>query len=131
MIEGSCLCERIRYQIDGEVKRASHCFCTMCQKQHGAACGTYANVASAAFSYRSGEDSVVAYESSPGITRCFCRHCGSTLTWQMAQHNGRIAVTLGTFDTPYDGEVNEEIYPDNKPHWMAKPAAKKRIQKEK
>lgn len=131
MYSGSCLCERIRYEIDGDVTHASHCFCTMCQKQHGAASGTYANVASAAFRYVAGEEAVQAYESSQGVTRCFCRHCGSTLTWQMAQHGGRIAVTLGTFDTPYEGTVDKEIYPDNKPQWMASPAAKKRIQKEK
>lgn len=131
MIRGSCLCGRIRYEIDGDVTHASHCFCTMCQKQHGAASGSYANVASSAFRYVAGEEAVLAYESSPGVTRCFCRHCGSTLTWQMAQHNGRIAVTLGTFDTPYTGPVEREIYPENKPQWMAQPAATNCIQKEK
>ena len=128
MYTGSCLCERISYRIDGPVKKASHCFCLMCQKQHGAACGTYANVASAAFTYVSGDDAVVAYESSPGVTRCFCKHCGSTLTWQMAQHNGRIAVTLGTFDTPYEEPVTEELFAENKPSWMP---ANKRTLKEK
>ncbi|MES2152107.1 MAG: GFA family protein [Pseudomonadota bacterium] len=117
MYAGSCLCGEIAYTISACAENASHCYCTMCQKQHGAASGSYINVASAAFRYTAGEALVVAYESSPGVTRCFCKRCGSTLTWQMAQHNGRIAVTLGTLDTPFEGEVTREIHPENKPRW--------------
>ncbi len=117
MIPGSCLCGHIRYEITGPIERASHCYCTMCQKQHGAACGSYGNIASAAFRYVAGAGLVVAYASSPGVTRCFCQRCGSTLTWQMAQHKGRIAVTLGTLDVPYDGPECEQLFIENKPRW--------------
>ena len=46
MLKGSCLCGGVRYRADGAVEHASHCYCTMCQKQHGAAAGSYANLAS-------------------------------------------------------------------------------------
>lgn len=47
MLKGSCLCGAVAYSAAGPVAKASHCYCTMCRKQHGAAAGTYANVARA------------------------------------------------------------------------------------
>lgn len=41
-LEGSCLCGAVRYQVDGPPKRVAHCHCTLCQKHHGAAFGSYA-----------------------------------------------------------------------------------------
>ena len=119
MVTGSCLCGRVRYEIVGAVKRTSHCHCTMCQKQHGAAFASYANVASEAFSYTSGRESVARYQSSPEVTRCFCQHCGSNLTWQMAQIDERIAVTLGTFDTPFEGVVTTELHLEDRASWLS------------
>ena len=75
----------------------------MCQKQHGAASGPYANVASASVHILQGENAITRYASSRGVERCFCKVCGSNLTWQHLDHRERIGVTLGTFDTPYDG----------------------------
>lgn len=119
MHTGSCLCGRVRYQIAGPVTRTSHCYCTMCQKQHGAAFATYANIKSADFSYAEGESSVMRYESSPGVERCFCKVCGSNLTWQMVAHKSRIAVTLGTFDTPYTGTAHEALNIESRAAWDA------------
>ena len=34
-----------------------------------------------AFRYVAGADAVAEYHSSPGVTRTFCRHCGSNLQW--------------------------------------------------
>lgn len=118
MYAGGCLCGRVKYAIDGPVKRTSHCHCRMCQKQHGAAFASYANVASADFAYVEGAPEVTAYESSPGVTRCFCKVCGSNLTWQMAAHKDRIAVSLGTFDTPYEGKVGQEFHEDSRASWL-------------
>ena len=119
MYTGSCLCGRVKYAIDGPVKRTSHCHCRMCQKQHGAAFGSYANVSAADFSYVEGADEVAVYSSSPGVQRCFCKVCGSTLTWQMEAYRDRIAVTLGTFDTLYESVVHEELNEESRAPWLA------------
>ena len=117
MVTGSCLCGRVRYEITGPASKASHCFCSMCQKQHGGACGSYANYASADFRYTSGEEAVQRYASSSDAVRCFCSRCGSGLTWQAPERNDRIAVTLGTHDTPYAGPALLEYFTENKPAW--------------
>ena len=118
MYTGSCLCSAVRYQIDGDVDRTSNCWCTMCQKQHGAAFGPYANVASSALRFTHGIDALTRYASSPGVERTFCKVCGSNLTWQMASCRERIADTLGTFDTPYEGQVTHDLHIESKPGWL-------------
>ena len=98
MIRGSCLCGRIRYEIDGTLGPAGHCHCSMCRKEHGAAFGTYARVQRRDFRFVSGGDAVQRYDSSPGIARSFCRHCGSTLQYVTAATPDSFALALGTLD---------------------------------
>jgi hypothetical protein len=118
VLRGSCLCGGVAYRADGPVKHASHCYCTMCQKQHGAASGTYANVARATFAFERGEELVTEYASSDHGRRGFCKVCGSTLYWRSTQAEDRIAVTLGTLDTAYTGTVQRELHTDTKPAWL-------------
>lgn len=118
-LRGSCLCGGVAYKADKDtVRKASHCYCTMCQKQHGAAAGTYANVASDSFSFEKGADLVTEFHSSAHGRRGFCKVCGSTLTWRSTQAPDRIAVTLGTMEAEYDGAVQYEYFTENKPAWL-------------
>ena len=118
MLRGSCLCGGVAYRVDGPVHHASHCYCTMCQKQHGAGAGSYANVDSAAYAVERGQELVVEYASSEHGRRGFCRVCGSTLTWRSTESPETIAVTLGTLEPPYDGPVERELYIETKPAWL-------------
>jgi hypothetical protein len=117
MYSGSCLCGAVRYEIDGPIDRTSNCWCTMCQKQHGAAFGPYGNIAADALKFVQGLDAITRYASSPSVERTFCKVCGSNLTWQM-HASRRIAVTLATFDTPYEGKVTHNLHFDSKPGWL-------------
>lgn len=79
MLTGSCLCGAVQFQIDGDFDRMTHCHCSMCRKSHGAPFATYATCAASQFAWTAGEDAIARRESSPGFTRSFCRHCGSSL----------------------------------------------------
>ena len=95
-ITGSCLCGSVGYEVSGAFHGAGHCHCSMCRKSHGAAFATWAHVDPDEFRWTSGADFVQAYESSPGVERCFCRKCGSAL---VSTASGKITeVALGTAD---------------------------------
>ncbi|RZT11287.1 Uncharacterized conserved protein [Duganella sp. CF402] len=117
-LHGSCLCGGIRYRAALPVAYASHCYCTMCQKQHGAAAGSYANVASAGFVIEQGAALVTEYASSDEGRRGFCSVCGSTLFWRSTEAEDRIAITLGTLEPAYTGPVDHELHLDTKPVWL-------------
>jgi hypothetical protein len=90
----------------------------MCQKQHGAAAGSYANVARAGFVFERGEELVTEYASSDHGRRGFCSVCGSNLYWRSTQAPDRIAVTLGTLEPAFDGPVEREWHTETKPRWL-------------
>ena len=71
MIRGSCLCKRVRFEIQGRLGRSSHCHCSMCRKAHGAAFGTYAEVRNEHFKVVAGAELILRYRSSPGVERTF------------------------------------------------------------
>lgn len=118
MHSGSCLCGAVKYQIDAPIKSATHCHCAMCRKAHGAAFGSYGNVRRKDFRLIQGQDSVVEYHSSPGVTRSFCKQCGSTLLWlSEAPYPEWLSVALGTLDTPLGNIPQKHIYPESKADW--------------
>jgi hypothetical protein len=117
-LHGGCLCGGVAYRADGPVNYASHCYCTMCQKQHGAAAGSYANVDRVGFIVERGADLVTEYASSADGRRGFCRVCGSNIYWRSDEAPDRIAVTLGTLEPAYDGPVQHELHTDTKPRWL-------------
>ncbi len=118
MPSGSCLCGAVTYQIDAPITSATHCHCSMCRKAHGAAFGTYTNVRRQHFRFTSGEDAVVTYHSSPGVSRTFCRHCGAALQWYAAQpHPEWLSVAIGTLDTQLGDIAQKHIYPESKADW--------------
>jgi hypothetical protein len=92
--EGACLCGRVRYSVNGALHDASHCHCSMCRRQHGAAFATYAQLNPDDFAWTSGEDRVRSFETANGAGWSFCRECGSTLA---GTENGVVtSITLGT-----------------------------------
>lgn len=79
MINGSCLCGAIRYQVDHLDMPIVHCHCRTCRKAHAAAFASTAGVQRDHFRWLSGQDRLSTFESSPGKLRHFCSVCGSHL----------------------------------------------------
>jgi len=98
VVRGSCLCGRVRYEIDAPLGTALHCHCSMCRKAQGSAFRTRAAVARSSFRFRSGEELLTRYESSPGTFRCFCSVCGSPVASFFAGDPGTIGLPLGALD---------------------------------
>lgn len=118
MIRGSCLCGSIRYEINGALGPASHCHCTMCRKAHGSAFGTYSRVQRKDFTLLSGEADIASYLSSPGVSRTFCRSCGSTLQFVRATRPDTFALALGTLDDDPGIRPVMHIHIEGKAPWF-------------
>ena len=96
MIEGSCLCGRVRYEIE-KAELISHCHCSMCRKAHGAAYASFASVLPQNFRFTGGEDHVVSFQSAPDNVRTFCDTCGSNLP-KLNRSGTSIVVPVGGLD---------------------------------
>ena len=118
MHTGSCLCGVVRYEITGEIKRVTHCHCSMCRKAHGAAFGTYGTLLHTDFRFTAGEHAVATYRSSSSVIRTFCDRCGSTLQWYSETSEPEwMGIALGTLDTPLDQPIQKHIFTASKASW--------------
>ena len=97
MIEGGCLCGKVRYRIDGQITDVSHCHCAMCRKAHGAAFGTYGAVQQDQFHWTDGQDLIKTFSSSADMDRTFCSNCGSHLMAEWIDKPG-VIIRLGCLD---------------------------------
>jgi hypothetical protein len=93
-MKSSCLCGDVSWDVDGPLRSLSHCHCSRCRKQHGAAFASY--VMTPASGYRMhGEPHVSGFETSPGTVRRFCTRCGSPVPGPPQQ--GFAVVPAGNF----------------------------------
>jgi len=79
MIEGSCLCGQVAWELQGPLKSMAHCHCSTCRKAHGTAFATFVTFPSGALRWVRGSEQIQNYESSKGSFRAFCGRCGSKL----------------------------------------------------
>jgi hypothetical protein len=90
----------------------------MCRKAHGAAFATYGRVKRNDFGWISGADDVASYRSSPGVTRTFCRQCGSNLQFISDERPSTFAVALGTLDDDPGVQASLHIFVASKASWF-------------
>ena len=117
MLSGGCLCGAVRYSIATTLKRITHCHCSMCRKQHGAAFATYAMIGSKHVSIDDAGGQLRTYTSSPGVSRQFCGVCGSSLFWHTDAAPKLIDVALGTLDDDPDKTAFAHIFVASKAPW--------------
>jgi len=115
--EGSCLCGRVRYRVEGALSNMSNCHCTDCRKNGGAAFVTYVEAPKSAFAYVKGGDQIQTHQAESGTMRAFCRTCGSTLACYV-DSDDLIEITAATLDTPIGLRPEYHIYVRSKVSWF-------------
>lgn len=116
----SCLCGEIKFTVDAFLPAVAHCHCQMCQKFHGAAFSTFAEVKCADFNWISGQSFIEQYRAENDTVRSFCKKCGSSLLFESKYNRAdkTIEVALAVFDQPLDVKVNASIFCRSKVNWL-------------
>ncbi len=104
---GGCLCGAVRYEVRGPLRGVVNCYCTMCQKLHGA-CGAHSKADKAAIAVVEGRG-LKWYASSARARRGFCGECGSSLFWEPVDQPGT-GILAGTLDQPSGLETIGHIF---------------------
>src|SRR5689334_20871404 len=93
---GGCLCGAVRYEADGPARARTLCHCVSCRRAAGAASVAWVVFGADGFRFTAGTPATFA--SSPGVTRGFCRVCGTALTYQHTARPDAIDVTTASLD---------------------------------
>jgi hypothetical protein len=87
MVNGSCFCGTVRYEVGGPFNSMMSCHCSMCRKHHGSAFATYVSSPIDHFHWIHGEGALLEYKSSAQGTRISCGVCGSAVPMTMPAHS--------------------------------------------
>ncbi|MCJ8340303.1 MAG: GFA family protein [Pseudomonadales bacterium] len=117
MINGSCLCGKVKYQISGKLGDIVHCHCQSCRKAHAAAFSSVASVSDSDFQLMS-ETPLSEFESSPGKHRYFCRNCGTQI-YAKRVATEHIILRLGSLDDDPDATEKNHIWVSQKASWYS------------
>jgi hypothetical protein len=112
---GRCLCGAVTYECGPPVINPSFCHCESCRRAAGAHVVAWATVKRDSFRITTG--SPRSYASSPPVTRQFCEHCGTPLTYSNAQWPDTIDVTIATLDDPNSIQPAEHIWMEDALSW--------------
>lgn len=115
--QGGCLCEKVQFEITGEIQDIVYCHCSRCRKAQGSAFATNGNVQTNDFNFISGEESLTGYESSPGQTKYFCKYCGSPIMSKTESTPEQVRIRLGTIDSDISERPVAHIFATSKANW--------------
>ena len=110
---GGCLCGQVRYEGKGEPLYTAYCHCRSCRHHTGAAAAAVVVLKQEQIIFTVGDRTI--YNSSPGVGRGFCSHCGTTLTWE---GHGEIALQIGTLDEPGQHEPTRHWFHEERIRWF-------------
>ena len=111
MIEGKCLCGKVKVEVSKAPKSFAVCHCISCRNWTG---GVFMSVDLGKDFKLSGEQLVGRYSSSEWAERGFCKECGSHLFYRMKKSDHYFFM-LGIFGDQIDPIFEEQQYIDEKP----------------
>ncbi len=115
---GSCLCEKIQYEVRGPIGTIMNCHCSECRRWHGAAFRTRASIATRDFFWTQGEDLVGKYVQTETLTKTFCRNCGSSLVSYYSNRPDVLGLALGTLHEDPGQRPQCHIFVGSKAPWF-------------
>ena len=120
-VRGSCLCGRIEYEVEISDKRILNCYCTRCQKAHGAAFATMAFAKGETLRFLKGESMLHEYNMASG-SRSFCGECGSRLMNFAPNKADYLGISLSCVDGDAGVGPVASISIETKAPWVEIPA---------
>lgn len=121
MVQGSCLCGGVRFEVDPPFLRASHCHCSRCRKHSGAFGGTQGRVPREKFRLLAGEELLRIYRPNGGMAKVFCSECGSSLFGGTWPEGPEVSIRLGSLDGDPEIRPQYHQFVDSRAVWEELP----------
>ncbi len=114
MKTGSCICEGVIFEIDGDDFDIIQCHCSKCRKITGGLSDAMIVVPVGIFTWIHGTELIKKYTTRSGSARSFCQNCGGSLPGR----DGKVYwVPAGMLDSDYNASVKAHIYVGSKLPW--------------
>lgn len=114
--KGSCLCQRIKFEIRGKLSAVGHCHCSKCRKVSGTGSNAVAYASPDDLSWVQGQDMIQEFQFPDGWSSTFCLSCGSPLPKVLPNHS-RCIVPAGLLDDDPGPKIMGHIHVGSKASW--------------
>ena len=94
---GGCLCGNVRYRVEGGSIWAGYCHCASCRRFSGGVVTNWLGICATDLVFTRGKPNQYL---DGGVSRGFCRDCGSSLSYASTRFPDYIQLHLGTLDNP-------------------------------
>jgi hypothetical protein len=121
VINGSCLCGAVEFEITGEFEPRSYCHCTSCKRLSGGAATANARVRSDEINVLKGRELLTTYTPEGGSAKTFCSVCGSNLFGGGWPEREYCSVRLPAIDSPFEGKPTQHIFTRSVAVWETLP----------
>jgi hypothetical protein len=115
--QGSCLCGRVKFEIDGGFESFFLCHCKHCQKDTGSAFAANLFSTKSKLNWVAGQDTVKTFVlPNTRHTKSFCSECSSALP--NIQMDGKLLVVpAGSLNTEVTTQPTAHIFCSSKANW--------------
>ena len=115
--QGSCLCERVKFEIVGPFENFFLCHCKHCQKDTGSAFAANLFSMTAKLNWLQGQDSVKTFVlPNTRHTKSFCSECSSALP-NMQMDGKLLVVPAGSLNTDVTINPSAHIFCASRANW--------------
>ena len=118
IIEGSCLCGAVHYEVSGDPQWFYHCHCSRCRKATGTGHASNLLIPHGSLKWIEGEALIKSYKvpEAKRFTNCFCSVCGGRLP-RYVRETGMVVIPAGSIDSELDFKPQFRIYWDSRVKW--------------
>lgn len=116
-VQGSCLCNQVRFEVEGEPSGFFLCHCSRCRKGSGSAHAANLFLSNGRLTWLSGETQTTRFDL-PGSrhARHFCATCGSPVPLALPEHS-LIQIPAGALDDALVLSPDAHIFTASRAAW--------------
>lgn len=118
VLNGSCLCGAVKYEVRKPYLRFAHCYCGRCRKATGSSHATNLYVEPPQFSWKIGEQLISRFDlpSAPSFATTYCTLCGGPLP-HFTRSGREVVIPAGTLDSEPDITPQANIFWESRATW--------------
>ncbi len=118
VINGGCLCGRVKFQVTPPFIAFHVCHCSQCQRSTGSAHASNIFCDKENIEWLQGEDLVRRFdpEEAGVISKAFCTHCGSLVPYISAK-NGKLVIPAGSLSDDPGITPQDNIFWEDRASW--------------
>lgn len=118
IVEGSCHCGKVCFELKDNPKLTVNCHCDDCKKRNGSAFSTYLGVAEKDLLITKGESYLKKYEVENSGEKYFCSECGSPIYNKNYRISGLYIVSHGALSQPDKYTPSFNVFCSTKLEWV-------------